>query len=181
MRRLVTILVTVLMSSVLFAQNTPTDSQTLRALLDEVRQLRHDLQNTTVAAQRVQIALYRLQLQDAALSRATKVLDDTQARFASVTEERKRFSSEVEHGEEVRDHTQDSLERKAAEQAIAQMKRHLEQLAADQQQWQSKVSDAQNQVQIEQEKVNALRDVIDQLDQTLQNIGRKSENAAIAR
>ena len=181
MRRFFPIFATVLMSSVLFAQNTPTDSQTLRALLDEVRQLRHDLQSTTVAAQRVQIALYRLQLQDAALARATKVLDDTQARLASVIDERKHFSSELEHGEEVRDHTQDPLERKAVEQALPQLKRHLEQLAADQQQWQNKISDAQNQVQIEQGKVNALRDVIDQLDQTLQNIGRKSENASLAR
>ena len=38
-----------------FTQTTSTDSQTLRALLTEVRGLRQDLQSTTLAAQRAQI------------------------------------------------------------------------------------------------------------------------------
>jgi hypothetical protein len=39
-------------SPTIHAQTAPTDSDTLKALLAEVRQLRHDLQATTVAAQR---------------------------------------------------------------------------------------------------------------------------------
>jgi hypothetical protein len=54
----------VLASAVSFAQTASTDSQTLQALPAEVRQLRMDLQTTTVASQRVQIILYRLQLKD---------------------------------------------------------------------------------------------------------------------
>jgi hypothetical protein len=53
-----------------FGQTTPSESQTLQALLLEVRQLRQDLQTTTVAAQRAQILLYRLQGQEAAVARA---------------------------------------------------------------------------------------------------------------
>jgi hypothetical protein len=59
-----------LSSTLCFGQTTPSESQTLQALLLEVRQLRQDLQTTTVAAQRAQILLYRLQGQEAAVARA---------------------------------------------------------------------------------------------------------------
>jgi len=58
MRRLILLLGIVATSTSIFGQDTPTDSQNLRALLEEVRQLRRDLQTATVATQRVQIALY---------------------------------------------------------------------------------------------------------------------------
>jgi len=61
--------VLLLISAPVFGQSTSTDSQTLQALLAEVRQLRHDLQTTTIAAQRAQILLYRLQGQEAAVAR----------------------------------------------------------------------------------------------------------------
>ena len=53
----------ILLSNVLpaAAQKPSSDSETLQALLTEIRQLRKDLQITSVAAQRVQIVLYRLQ------------------------------------------------------------------------------------------------------------------------
>jgi hypothetical protein len=44
--------VLMLVPAPVFGQSTSTDSQTLQALLAEVRQLRHDLQTTTIAAQR---------------------------------------------------------------------------------------------------------------------------------
>lgn len=49
------------------AQTAPSDSQTLQALLAEVRQMHHDLLAQTAMAQRVQIALYRLQREDEAV------------------------------------------------------------------------------------------------------------------
>jgi hypothetical protein len=56
------------------SQTAPTDSQTLQALLTEVRRLRHDLRSTNAMAQRAQIALYRLQRQDEAVVRANRRL-----------------------------------------------------------------------------------------------------------
>jgi hypothetical protein len=48
----------ILASTVSVGQTASPDSQTLQALLAEVRQLRKDLRTTTVASQRVQILLY---------------------------------------------------------------------------------------------------------------------------
>lgn len=163
----------VLLSSVAGAQSTPSDSQTLRALLEEVRQLRKDLQTTTVAAQRMQVALYRLQLQDAAVLRANTALEDARTKLSSVSAERKHFAEEIERWDEARQHTPDQQELKAIAEALPQVKRRAEQLAVDEQQWQAKVGEAESALRSEQAKVDALHATLDELDQALQNVGRK--------
>src|SRR5215471_371439 len=62
------------------SQTAPTDSQTLQAILGELRQLRHDLQTTSAMAARAQIALYRLQREDEAVARATQRVGDARSR-----------------------------------------------------------------------------------------------------
>jgi hypothetical protein len=57
-------------------QTPAKEVDTLQSLLVEVRQLRQDIESMTVASQRVQIALYGLQIQDAAVARAAQRLDD---------------------------------------------------------------------------------------------------------
>jgi len=54
------------------AQSNSTDSQTLQALLGEVRQLRQELRSSTVAAQRAQILIYRVQAQQGAVNRVSQ-------------------------------------------------------------------------------------------------------------
>src|SRR5450432_1558504 len=54
-----------LSSTACLGQSAPGDSQTLQALLSEVRQLRVELRTTTIAAQRSQILIFRLQAQEA--------------------------------------------------------------------------------------------------------------------
>ena len=177
MRRL--LLAIVLISTAAVAQNTPSDSQTLRALLDEVRQLRKDLQTTTVAAQRMQVVLYRLQLEDAAVMRASAALESARASLTKVTDERKHFADEVQRMEDARLHSQDAQQIKAIEEMLPQSKRRIEQLANDEQQWQGKVNDAESALRVEQSKVEALHATLDELDQALQNVGRRLDTPAV--
>ncbi len=169
MRTRIALIAAMLLSTAAVAQNTPTDSQTLRALLDEVRQLRKDLQTTTVAAQRMQVVLYRLQLQDAAVARANAAVESTRASLMKVVEERKHFADEIQRMEDAREHTPDPQQMKAIEEVLPQSKRRLEQLASDEQQWQGKVNDAESALRVEQAKVEALHATLDELDQALQN------------
>src|SRR5216684_6457268 len=81
-----------LIAAPVLGQSASTDSQTLQALLAEVRQLRHDLQTTTLAAQRAQILLYRLQGQEAIVARASQRLDDARARLAEVQSNRTKLT-----------------------------------------------------------------------------------------
>ena len=170
----------VLVSVVASAQSTPTDSQNLRALLEEARQLRRDLQTTTVAAQRVQIALYGLQLQDAAVARATKLVDDARSRLNALATEHKRVVTDIEQVEDQRSRTQDPRERRVIEEeALPQLKKHLQQIANDEEQWQAKAGDAEGQLKAEQMKLDTLHSVLDQLDQSLRSVGLGSANAAL--
>ena len=91
------LLVPVLVVSTLgFSQTPQSNSQTSKALLEEVRLLRQDLRTTTVAAQRVQIALYRLQLQDAAVARAVAVVEETHSRLTQLQDAHRHFVTEIE-------------------------------------------------------------------------------------
>src|SRR5438132_9766714 len=94
------ILVLLLIAAPVFGQSASTDSQTLQALLVEVRQLRHDLQTTTIAAQRAQILLYRLQGQEAAVTRAWQKLDDARARITETQSNRTRVTSDIKQNED---------------------------------------------------------------------------------
>ena len=74
-----------LFSASAFGQANPSDSQNLQAVLAELRQLRQDFETTTVATQRIQILLYRLQGQEAAVARASRRLDDADAEQVRAT------------------------------------------------------------------------------------------------
>src|SRR5438270_12980371 len=100
------------------AQNAQAESQDLRALLEEVRGLRKDLQTTMVASQRVQIALYRLQLQETAVARATKTTEDIREKLAGLTAERKRLAANIEQGEDSRSRTQNISQRQVIEEEV---------------------------------------------------------------
>jgi hypothetical protein len=52
------------------AQTVSPETQALQALVVEIRQLRLDLQTTTITTQRAQVVLYRLQSQTALVTRA---------------------------------------------------------------------------------------------------------------
>ena len=178
MRRFVFFVGIVVSSTLALSQNSATDSWNLRALLEEVRQFHRDLQTATVATQRVQIALYRLQLQDSTVARATKLVEDAKSQLAELVAERKRATVDMERAEDRRTRTQDPHERQVIEEEdLPQFKRHLEQLANHEEQWQARANEAERKLRAEQVKLNALHNQLDQLDQALQNVGHTSEAA----
>ena len=116
----------VLASPASFAQTASTDSQTLQALLAEVRQLRMDLQTTTVASQRVQVILFRLQLQQGTVARAQQRLDEVHSKLAEARAGVPHFASEVERMERPLHETQNPADRKESESLLAARKGQLE-------------------------------------------------------
>jgi hypothetical protein len=95
-----------LFSAPCFAQLAPSDSQTLQALLSEVRQMRQDLRTTTIAAQRSQILIYRLQGQEASVARASQRLDEAREKLARTQDERKHVVAEVKQVEDFVNNTE---------------------------------------------------------------------------
>jgi len=178
MTRLLVFLTIIATSTPALSQKDLTDSQHLRALLEEVRQLRRDLQTATSAAQRVQIALYRLQLQDAAVARATRLVEESHSKLTDLADARARIGGEMERSEDLRNRIQDAADRDQLEQRLADLKRDLERIARDEQQWRAKASQAEQQLRDEQIKLDSLHSLLDQLDQALERTGNSSASAS---
>jgi chromosome segregation ATPase len=163
-------------------QNNAADSQNLRALLEEVKQMRRDLQAAAVAAQRVQIMLYRLQLQDAAVARAARQVEEIQGKLADLTAKRQRVTLNINYGEDLRKRSQDAAEvHSVEEQFLPEEKRQDEQLAREEQTLRERQGEAERQLRGEQEKLDSLRALLDQLDHTLESAASPSANAAPAK
>jgi chromosome segregation ATPase len=159
-----------------FGQTTPGDSQTLQALLTEIRLLRQDLRTTTVAAQRSQILIYRLQGQEAAVARASQRLDEAREKLARIQDERKHVAAEVKRTEDFVSNAENpATQRKELEDRLSELKTRLETLESDEQQNQSREIEAQQQLRAEEVRLSDLRDQLDRLDKTLENASRRPD------
>jgi hypothetical protein len=153
-----------LAAGIAFGQTAPAEADTLKSLLSEVRQLRQALQATTATAQRAQIALYRLQVQTLAVSRAMQRSDEARTKVADVERWRKSLAGRVENLEKV------SLQRKedpSVEVELQRAKKELEWQTSEEQQLQTVETEASAQVQAEQAKLSELQDSLERLDRTL--------------
>jgi chromosome segregation ATPase len=156
------------------AQTTPPpDTQALQALVAEIRQLRIDMQTTTITTQRVQIVLYRLQSQTALVTRANSHLEDVRSSLGNVQSEKKNFTARLQEMEDHLRSAQAPAERKILEESIASIKPGLERVTSDEQRQQSRLVDAETQYRAEQGKLAELQDQLDRLDKVLDSLSRK--------
>src|SRR5438445_4001953 len=168
-----------LFSTACFGQTIPGDSQTLQALLSEVRQLRQDLQTTTIAGQRAQILIYRLQGQEAAVARASQRLDDARDKLARIQDERKHVSSDAKQTEDFISNTENpATQRKELEDRVRQLKTRLELLESEEQQRQTREIEAEQQLRAEEVRLSDLRDQLERLDKALENASRRTSGSA---
>jgi chromosome segregation ATPase len=166
-----------LLSAPISAQSAPTDSQTLQALLAEVRELRKDLETTAASGQRAQILLYRLQAQADAVRRAQQRLDDISAKLTGVQAREKLLGAQVKRIEEGPEGPQNSADQKEIQALLPQLKAELDSLSGEDQELQTKKIDAEQQLRLEQAKLSTLEAGLDQLESTLESAdGRREAN-----
>jgi chromosome segregation ATPase len=155
------------------AQTASPDTQALQALVTEIRQLRQDLQATTIATQRLQIVLYRLQTQTALVTRASSRLDDARSSLGNLQSEKKNVSERMQVMEESIKSVQNPTENKSREDMLAQMKSAVARMAADEERLHSREIDAETQLRTEQAKLADLQDQLDRLDKLLESFTKK--------
>jgi len=158
------------LATVAFAQ---TSDQPLQALLNEVHQLRVDLQTTAVTMQRVQIVLYRLQSQTSLVTRTSSQLDQARSQLGFTQTQKKTMTAQVQQMEESQRNSQDPAERKRLQDALTQMKNSLDRVTSEEQRFQSMQIDAETQWRAEQAKLADLQDQLDRLDKVLDSFTRK--------
>ena len=155
------------------AQTASPDTQALQALVTEIRQLRQDMQATTIATQRVQIVLYRLQTQTALVTNAASRLDDARTSLGKFQSDKKVVAAQVLQMEEELKSEQNPVKRKEMENGLTSGKGVVERMEADERRLQSREIDAETQFRAEQSKLAGLQDQLDRLDKLLDSLTRR--------
>jgi|ERR1022692_71208 chromosome segregation ATPase len=151
-----------------FPQTPSTDSETLQVLLGEVRQLRQELKTTTAAVERAQILIYRLQFQEAVVARDVQRLDDARAKLTQSQTAYKELERDIKRIEDRRANSNTIPEQKQNDEQLARTKTYMETvLLPQEQQNQARVTDCEQQLRLEQEKLTEFQDQLDQLDAVL--------------
>jgi len=161
-----------LISPAAFGQASSTDSQTLQALLAEVRQLRQDLHRFSVAAQRVQILFHRLQGQEATVALMQRRVDEARSNLEQTQSEMKSLSSAIKQTEEKLTDAQNPDERKRLEGLLSKIKAELEVQQGVEQRTLTRQAEVEQDLRNEQAMLDALRDQLDQLDKSLEGPNR---------
>jgi chromosome segregation ATPase len=144
----------------------------LQALLVEVHQLRQSIEAMTVASQRVQIALYALQMQDAAVARAAQRLDSARDRRSGAEANREGTALVIQGLEsKLASGTPAQAEAKGLQEVLSQMKSQIGSQTAELQTFQAAEAEASSQLRSEQAKLAEVQDRIERLDKTLEKLG----------
>jgi hypothetical protein len=122
--------------------------------------------------QNTQVLLFRLQIQQDAVTRASKRLDDAQAMFAGAQDHQKRVTADLKRLEDALSAEQNPVEQKTLRDGINHLKSeedstHLQQRPATE-------IDAEQQMRAEQDKLAVLETQRDELVKKLVNPGQPS-------
>ena len=126
----------------------------------------------TVATQRVQIALYGLQIQDAAVARATQRLDDARNRRLGAEAGRDHTASQIQLMEgKLAAGTLQESDAKDVQAQLPQIKSELEAQTSEVQNRQAAEAEASSEFRREKAKLVELQDRIERLDKALEKLG----------
>jgi predicted nucleic acid-binding Zn-ribbon protein len=132
------------------------------------------LHTTTIAAQRAQILLYRLQGQEAAVARASQRLDEAREKLAGIQAQRKYSATEVKRHEDFISNTENpATQRKELEDKLPHLKSELESTENLEQQQQTREIDAEQHLRAEEVRLSELLDQLDRLYKALENASRR--------
>jgi chromosome segregation ATPase len=159
-------------------QTNSKDSQTLQALLTEVRQLRQDLEATTLVVNKLQILLYRLQTQNNAVARLSRSVEETHADVNQIEDERTKLTADIKQHEDFISNTANaSGDRKAVEDALPGLKEKLLGLDNQLQRAQDRESAAREQLNSQQAKLEKLEADFDRLEKSFETSQPPAKNS----
>jgi hypothetical protein len=148
--------------------------QTLQLLLQELRQFRQEIRGMSLVSQRIQILLYRVQLQEEATRRATQRHDQANAKVREAERVLAEQTGSLRTLEEKLAALQNPNERASLEHAMQQLKRSVEVWARDKDVYQVAELTAGSDLKVEQGKLSELQQRLDQLEQQLTNYAAPS-------
>ena len=140
-----------------FGQANQTDSQTLQALLVEVREIHNDVR----LSESTQILLAELQLQQSAVTRAMQRRDDMRTRVAQIQEQERMMAAQIAQFEGRDSSTIDTAQKKQLAQMQDQFKAQVANLKAQEPERANDLADAENSLRKEQSALDSIQGQLD--------------------
>ena len=174
MRLMLNVLFLLILGGSCAGQPVPKDSQTLQAILAELRQLRQELRATNAMAARAQVALYRLQRQDEAVARARQRVDGIRSQLVKLETDRNNKTLEIEQSKAATSRSPNpDAEQNFTGIVLPTLRSQLELLQRQEAQTRSEASEAEQQLRDEQTRLDGLNDLLDRYNIALEEAGRK--------
>ena len=148
-----------LLSCTMYAESS--DSLTLQTLLQELRELRQDMQGIAILAQRVQLLLYRTQLQEEVRKKAAERYIQANTTVKQLEQQRTQAANAIKAA-------QDEPPQPDSEALIRNMKIHLEMLLGMESQIRTEELSAGFDLKTEQAKLADLQHQLGRLEQQLE-------------
>ncbi len=144
------------------------DTAVFDQMLREIRELRSDLQGLTVVSQRVQILLYRVQLQDNVVRRCLSRHDEFKSKVAEIERKRSSADSEIRTWTAKMATPENPGDREAAEGMVRELKPQFELWAREESQARSAEAESANELRKEEAKLNEFQTRLELMERQLE-------------
>ncbi|HEV8145127.1 MAG TPA: hypothetical protein VGP79_02025 [Bryobacteraceae bacterium] len=139
----------------------------IQTLLGEVQQLRLAIERSTLLGARTQIALQRIQIQEARTRQLEQDANGFRTQADSLTASRSQFEARLKDAEEQLPRVADPKQRLAMEQEVRMSKETLASMTMAEQQARAREVGATNQARLEQSKLQDLLARVDEMERVL--------------
>ena len=147
-----------------FGQATQTDSQTLQAILVEIRELHNDVR----LSQTTQILLAEMQMQQTVVNRALEKRDNLKSSVEQVQNQEKATTSQIAQFEERANATIDPAQKKQMTQIEDQIKSQLASLKSQEKDRANDLAEAESRLTKEQDPLSSIQDQLNAVVKKLQ-------------
>jgi chromosome segregation ATPase len=145
-----------------------TDSQTLQAILVEMRGIHNDVR----LSQTTQILLTEMEVQRGVVDKATEKRDNARGRVTQLQTQEKNFAAEIPRLEESAKTTLDPVQQKRFADQIENMKSNIENFKNQGPDAANVLADAENALRKEQETLSGIQGELDAVVKQLQPAGK---------
>jgi chromosome segregation ATPase len=164
MRRIIVLLIAGLaMTSECAAQVNQSDSQTLQAILSELRELRAELHNQHAQTQTMQVLLFQMQMYQTAINRATQRTDDARSKLSEVREGESHLAADISRDEDSLRDTHDEADKKRLADDLDRLKAGLASFKTMEQDRTTALQQAETQLQKAEDAFDAVQNQLGQL------------------
>ncbi len=156
-------LLLIALTSTSLAQTAHSDSQTLDAILAELKEIHHELRST----QAMQTLLAELGAKQSVVNQAVERVDRERSGLIQIQSDQKRILSELDRAQDKVDQSSDPTEQKRLTEEVERLKANVSAFKIQEQARQSAVDEAQQRLRDSQDALQEIQEQLDALTKKL--------------